>query len=176
MSNNGSGDLQSKYEFNSTWAERIAFLIIVGLAVDISAVFVLEKAFPESVLTISANLLIVAGVWGELIFEKRAKEASDGIVAQANKRAAAANEKAAELKISLEKERAKRLGRALTKEQWDVLQTLRGKITKVRVICDTDVEARYFSGQLTTALRDAGIQIEMEAPKPGNTWRVCKSG
>jgi hypothetical protein len=130
MSNNGSGDLQSKYEFNSTWAERIAFLIIVGLAVDISAVFVLEKAFPESVLTISANLLIVAGVWGELIFEKRAKEASDGIVAQANKRAAAANEKAAELKISLEKERAKRLGRALTKEQWDVCRPCEEKLPR----------------------------------------------
>jgi hypothetical protein len=90
MSNTGSGDFQSKYEFNSTWADRIAFLIIVGLAVDIAAVFILEKGLLEGALAISANTLIAAGVWGELWFAKRAKEAGNRIVAQALERAAKA--------------------------------------------------------------------------------------
>lgn len=85
-------DHQSKYEFNSTWSERVASLIIVGLAVEIAAVFVFKKPFWETVATILANVLIVAGVWGELIFAKRAKAASDKIVAAAHTRAAIAIE------------------------------------------------------------------------------------
>jgi hypothetical protein len=88
MNNSGGGDLQSKYESNSAWADRIAFLIIVGLAVDIAAVFILKKELLDGALTIVANALIAAGVWGELWFARRAKEAGDGIVAEAKARAA----------------------------------------------------------------------------------------
>jgi hypothetical protein len=88
MSNSGGRDLQSKYEFNSAWADRIAFLIIVGLAVDIAAVFILKMKLLDGALTIVANALIAAGVWGELWFARRAKEAGDGIVAEAKARAA----------------------------------------------------------------------------------------
>jgi len=85
-----TGNLQSKYEFNSTWADRIARLIIVGLVVDIVAAFILGKSWLEIALNIIANLLIIAGVWGELRFSRRAKEASDAIVARAQIAAAEA--------------------------------------------------------------------------------------
>jgi hypothetical protein len=102
MSNNNvDGDLQSRYEFNSSWAERIAFLIIIGLPVEIAAVFIFQKPFWEGLSTIVANVLIVAGVWGELIFERRAKAAGDGIVAEAKARAAEANQKAQEAALEL---------------------------------------------------------------------------
>ncbi len=87
-------DLQSKYDFNSDWADRIALLIVIGLAVEIVAVFVFKKPFWEGATTILANVLIVAGVWGELYFAKRAKEAADQIVAAAHERAAKAVEAA----------------------------------------------------------------------------------
>jgi len=89
---NGINDreLRSRYETFSTWAERVALLILVGLAVEIAAVFILEKPWLEAVLTISANMLIIMGVWGELSLEKRAKQAGDGLVAIANARAAEA--------------------------------------------------------------------------------------
>jgi hypothetical protein len=86
MSKGSGGDLQLTYEFNSAWADRIAFLIVVGLVIEIAAVFILGKPPLEGTLTIVSNLLIVLGVWGELIFAKRAKEAGDGIVAEANAR------------------------------------------------------------------------------------------
>jgi hypothetical protein len=101
MSNKGGRDLQSRYEFNSTLAERIALLIIVGLAVEIASVFIVGKPLLwEGVLTIFANVLIAAGVWGELRYSKRAKEAGDGIVAEANARAS-------EAQLQLERLRAK---------------------------------------------------------------------
>jgi hypothetical protein len=92
---------RSPIQFNSTWAERIASLIIIGLAVEIAAVFIFGKSFWEGAVTILANVLIVAGVWGELIFERRAKTAADGIVAQANARAAEANARAATAQLEL---------------------------------------------------------------------------
>jgi hypothetical protein len=82
-------------------------LILVGLAVDIAAVFILSKPWLEGALAIAANGLIAAGVWGELFFERRAKEAGDRMVAEANARAAEAILELAKL----------RAPRALTPEQ-----------------------------------------------------------
>lgn len=102
-----NGDLGPIYERNSKWAERLASLIIVGLAVEIAAVFMLHKPPLEAVLSIASTVLIIAGVWGELIFERCAKEAADGIVAQAKERVAESelriaklNKEAAELRKS----------------------------------------------------------------------------
>jgi hypothetical protein len=98
MSNGKNGDFQSKYEKNSAWAERIALLIIIGLATEIAAVFILEKTALEAALTIAGDVLIVLGVWGELFFAKRAREAGDSIVAEANARAKEAELEIAKLK------------------------------------------------------------------------------
>ncbi len=98
-SGNEGSNLQSSYEFNSLWADRIARLIIVGLALDIAAVFILGKSPLDGVITVSADTLIIAGVWGELWFEKRAKAAADGIVAHAEARAAEANARAEEARL-----------------------------------------------------------------------------
>ena len=100
-------DLRSKYENNSVWADRIALLIVVGLVVEIAAVFILQKPLLEAILTTSATALIACGVWGELWFAKRAKEAGDGMVAEANARAAEANQKAQEAILELARLREK---------------------------------------------------------------------
>jgi hypothetical protein len=101
--------LESEYDRNSKWAYRLAPLIIVGLLVEIAAVFILERPLLEGALTIVASALIVIGVWGELWFDHRAKKAGDGIVAEANARAAEANARAAEAQLELERLR-KQLG------------------------------------------------------------------
>jgi hypothetical protein len=114
-SNENGGNLQSKYEFNSTWADRIAHLILIGLAVDIIAAFVLGKSPLEVTLSITASVLIALGVWGELWFARRAKEAGDGIVAEAKARALEAKlelarlEKKSELEIAELKKETTRL-------------------------------------------------------------------
>jgi hypothetical protein len=176
MSNNNNDcDLQSRYEFNSSWAERIAFLIIVGLAVEIAAVFIFRKPFWEGVSTIVANVLIVAGVWGELIFERRAKAAGDGIVAKANARAAEANAQAAVAneRASEANQRALEL-EAQLKPRWDVSRaTFKvlvdlfkehkdriGAITVWSFTSGDDPEASGFAGMLFTAMREAEIDCD----------------
>lgn len=90
-------ELESKYETNSRRAERLGLLIIVGLAVEIVAAPFLGKSWLENLVTISANALIAIGVWAELYFERIARIAGDGIVAEANARAAEAQLKLAKL-------------------------------------------------------------------------------
>jgi hypothetical protein len=103
-------DHSSRYDFHSTWADRVALLIVLGLAIDIAAVFIFQRPFLwEGALAVVANLLIALGVWGELWFARRAREAGDAIVAEAKARAATANERTAELELTLENERLARV-------------------------------------------------------------------
>lgn len=96
-----NSELRSKYEKYSKAAERVAFLIIVGLAVEIAAVFILKKPACEAALTIAATSLIAIGVWGEVLLEKRAKEAADGIVALAQIEAIEATKRAKNAELQL---------------------------------------------------------------------------
>ena len=154
---NGKNDLQSKYEFNSRWADRIARLILLGLAVDILAAFILGKSAPEIALTIIANALILAGVWGELWFEKRAKAAGDGIVAEANARAAEADARAAEAHAELARLQKKLEPRAITVDGEakinEALRSYRGLPFFVKA----DPAAEYaFVNRLIAVLQRAG--------------------
>ncbi len=148
---NKTGDLQSRYEFNSTWADRIARLIIVGLIVDIVAAFILGKSWLEIALNIIANLLIIAGVWGELRFSRRAKEAGDGIVAEAKARATEAQ---------LELERLKKprwLSSEARQRISDALRQFAGVEFDIAVQ-SADPEAEAFFPIIEKVLKDAGWQ------------------
>jgi hypothetical protein len=110
MTQNGEryGDLKSRYQRDSARADLLAKLIILGLAVEIAGVFVLEKSVLEGAVTIVSTALIAIGVWGELKFSHRAREAGDAIVAEAEARAAEANLKAQEAGLELARFRAPR--------------------------------------------------------------------
>ena len=69
--------------------------------------------------------LIAIGVWGELRFAKRAREADDGRVAEANKLAAEANERAAEAQLHLEQLRKEAGPRVIDRVTF--LDALKGK-------------------------------------------------
>jgi hypothetical protein len=163
-------DLKSKYEFNSSLAEWLARLILVGLAVEIAAVFILGKSKLEGSLTISSTILILVGVWGELIFEKRAREAGDGMIAEANARAAEANRLAEAERHARVKLEAQLAPRALTKEQYDELQNLRGQIPAINVVASGDFEATRFAAQIAQALAEAGIDVKVCGPRIGLVW------
>jgi hypothetical protein len=160
-------DLKSISDFNSDWADRIAFLILVGLAVDIATVFVSNKV-AHGVLSILANGLIIAGVWGELRFAKRAREADDGRVAEANKAAAEAGERAAKL----EKEAADARGRVadiewltawrrVTQEQRErIAISLRNMASEIDLLVEyerSDSEAFSYGREIIAIFEAAGV-------------------
>ncbi len=174
---NACDKLRSDIDRNKSRSHWAAWLIIIGLAME--AAFALNFPAGRSIIEnwspVITNALIALGVYGEIHFSGKASRAqkalqslSDERVAESESRAAEANQKTAELQIALEKERQRRLGRTITKDQFDIFQTLRGKVSKVYVICDRDPEALYFSGQITTALKHAGIELVMLPARTGD--------
>jgi hypothetical protein len=145
-----SNDLKSVSEFNSVWADRVAYLILVGLLVDIADLFTSEGRWKIGV-SIGANLLIFGGVWGELWFAKRAREADDGRVAEANARAAEATLQVARL----------RAPRVLNPEQRsrisEKMRQFGGPRVSVGAIPQS-FEATTLAEQIVRVLLDAGIQ------------------
>lgn len=155
MSNNEKDELTSKYEKYSNWAEWAARLILLGLAVEIIEVFVLKKSFIEGTFTIGATVLILLGVWGEVIFEKWAREASDGIVAEANARASEANARAKEAELAVQ-----RLGdRYINPEEFAEALEGKGKAPVEIFFIRYDNEAYSFALQIKGALLRAGWEV-----------------
>jgi hypothetical protein len=151
---NGRDSLREKYETNSRFAERFAYLILIGLAVDIAAALILGKEWLEAGLSISADFLIVIGVWGELHFEGGARTAGDGIVAEANARAAEANASAAKARLETERLRAQVAWRRLSPEQGDRLSAaLASKVSQLHLeFLQGDPEATQFADDFLSAL------------------------
>jgi hypothetical protein len=155
MSNSNNGDLRPVYEKNSTRAERFAVLILIGLAVEIASAFILEKSLLESSLTIASTTLILVGVWGEIFFERRAKEAGDGIVAEANARAANAEWETERLKIQF-------AGRRILPDQnRQIAESIRNKSAIFNVLIEFqagDPEAYTYGIDLVNVFRDSGVE------------------
>jgi len=60
--------------------------------------------------------------------------------------------------------------RVLSKEQYDAIQTLRGKVSAVSVIEETNNETAIFAMQLLSAFDNAGIKVKIFPSRPGAVW------
>lgn len=65
----------------------------------------------------------------------------------------------AEAKLETERLRSQLSARTLTKEQFDVLQKLKGKVRSVAIASDSDAEPSWFAGLIAVALQKAGIKV-----------------
>lgn len=172
-------DLKSVSEFNSTWADRVAYLILAGLLVDILDLF-MSEGWAKIAAAIGANLLIFGGVWGELWFAKRAREADDGRVAEAHASAARASAQAAEANLAAETERLARAKleaslapRILDREKQ---QAVVAKIApfsgqKAGITCSSPTqEAELLTREIAAALEMAGWQTQLVPPLGFPLW------
>src|SRR4051794_7849037 len=108
-------DFGREYDVNSHRALLAAYLLIAGLLVElINAVVWFEGA--KTLAEIAAVLLIVAGVWGEVFFANKARQAGDKQLAQYEARSAEADQKAKEAEFALAQLEARLAPRRLTQE------------------------------------------------------------
>jgi hypothetical protein len=49
--------------------------------------------------------------------------------------------------------------RSLNEEQWDLIQSLRGKFDQINIAFETDAETRWFANAIMMALMSAGIKV-----------------
>jgi hypothetical protein len=78
---------------------------------------------------------------------------------QSAERIAGLNNETERLKVDNLRLQAQLAPRSLTKEQFDEIQSLKGKISAVNLAVEDDVECSMFSGLLAGALQHAGIAV-----------------
>jgi hypothetical protein len=87
--------------------------------------------------------------------------------ANANERASEADQKAAEANRDTALLRAQISPRTISKEQYDVLQSLRDKVSAVNITSCGDFEAARFSEQIAQTLVNGGIEARICTPRIG---------
>jgi hypothetical protein len=140
----------------------------LGLVVELVFAVILKKPPIEWISTLVADALIVAGVWAELQFGRLARVAGDAAQSEANARGKEADKKAADAleraaasdlkRVELE---ARLQPRMTDQRQFDLIQTLRGKLSEITIAYETDAETQWFAGSLRDAFFIAGIRVGM---------------
>ena len=167
-------DLKDIFENNRRWAEWSAKVVVAGLALDIVVLllFSANKSWLETTSGIFATFVIAAGVWAEIHFDGKSGDAatelqriSDEKIAESNAIAETARERANQLALDLDRERAARLPRGISAEQRKILVDLLlpELITKGKVIINPamDGEAWQFGDAIVSVLKEAGFSAEI---------------
>jgi hypothetical protein len=157
--------LEAAAEFWENWGYVTLAAVLLGVVGESIVEFIpglIKSGSIRSKFGKASALLLVAGLAGELITQPRTNAANATLVALINKQTA-------QLQTDLEKERKKNLGRTITKEQFEALQELKGKVAKIYVQADASPDAQLFAAQITNALMNAGIEVKGFFPAPGSS-------
>lgn len=164
---------QTTHDLFTRRAEKVAWLIVLGLAVELIGMFWSGRPVWEIAVQAIADLLIAGGVGFELWFERVARVAGDALqaeakksVAEANKAAEEANARASEADLKRAKLELRLQPRSFNQEQWDLIQALRGKFSAVNIAYETDGETSWFAEQVRQALVAAKISVRMYERPP----------
>lgn len=143
-------ELEASSESCERWGWRCGGLVVVAIAAEvlIAAFNLPYGSFFERWGNVLAGALIALGVAGEIMFARMGHSRQSELSRRSNDKLADANRKLASL-----------APRSLSKEQFDEIQTLRGKIAELNLVVEADVECTTFSVQLAVAFSHAGIKV-----------------
>ena len=173
--------LKLAFSSNNDWFEYSTVVVLAGLVFELVVLFALHKtaSWREKSVLIAGTLIIAIGVAGEWHFGSKATAAALRLqaiadekvamlaseTASANEAAGKANERAAELKLALEKEIAARQPRRITAAQREqIVEALKlepkGPISVTWKLFDE--EAVQFGKDVLETLRAAGYDPKEE--------------
>jgi hypothetical protein len=111
---------------------------------------------------ISALLLII-GISGEILTQVKANNLNGKVISILDGTTETLRASNLKLALDLESERQKTAPRPWTKDQFDALQTLRGKLPDVGIAWERScTECMIYAGFIQTALHEAGAQIHQD--------------
>jgi hypothetical protein len=153
-------NVESPYAINTRRSELFGYVLLAGLVVEWAFAFILKKPLWETISAAVSDSLIVAGVWGEIHFGKKARVAGDAAVADADARVAEALQKAAEAHERAAAVEKLTAWRHISPEQTEQLTTaLRGMGLPIRLMIEYqqgDPEAFSYSWEVAKIFADAG--------------------
>jgi hypothetical protein len=125
-------------------------LVFVGVAVEVA--LLIWPADNEKLAGILASIFVAIGVGVEVLFGKMASRRQGILLQRSRDRLAAATNRVAELTERV-------APRALTKEQFNALQALKGAVSSVNLMMDSDPEVISFGMQILSALLKSEIKV-----------------
>ena len=158
-------DPNATLEALERWSGRAILLILAGIIVEIGYLWLFPHSPSDRAWSSTANILIGIGLAAEYIVIGRAIIAGGEADRQSKERVAGAEERAAEANRLSEQERHARAKlesqlkpRTMSREQWDMIHGLRGKLEVVSLVCEADPDAHWFANQFAMAFKSAGIR------------------
>lgn len=164
-------ELTQVRESNSRIAEFSAYMVFIGLALEVLVILIQSEKSPLRILLEAIpSAMITLGVLGEIHFEHNSNLAADILlkksderIAEAEKLTAEANQKAEEARLAHEKLKSEFVWRALTPDEMhkiiSVLLTERGGIEIVYF--HSDVESALFSKQIASVFAMANWEFRV---------------
>jgi len=154
-----------------------AWLVIGGLALEVIHVWSQPTSWREKFLPLFADFLVFAGVFGETHYSGKASRFEDQEkdrllqrIAELNKQANEAKERAANSQLELAKLQIQMLPRRLDEAQYNALQTLKGKVEEIIITSTTNFEAARFADQIAQTLANAGLKVRVWPQRLGQVW------
>lgn len=152
------------------------FIGIVG------EVFLAFKHYPESTDIgywgpVWADVAVALGVGIEVLFGFRGSALQSELTRRSNERlgkaekeAAEANERAAKADLARAELEQRLMPRELTQKQFECLQGLKGKVSKIAITTPSDFEATRYAAQIALALKHADIDVMVAPQRIGMIW------
>jgi hypothetical protein len=154
-------ELEQSVESCERWEWFGGGLVFVGVAaaVAIAAIHPPYDSFLEQWGSAIADGLVAIGVATEIKFGQMAGLRQNELKQRSEILAVEANERATKADLARIKLEAKLVPRSLNQEQWDFIQSLRGKFPIVSIAYELDVETQWFAGQIREAFFSAGTSV-----------------
>jgi len=163
------------------WAFKFAGLVILGLVAEfmIAVCHPEYGSFWERWGSVVADVFVAIGVAGEVLFgrmghrrdtelQRRTKQSLSDAVTNAGE----ANDRATKAEVELARLQVQLSPRTLSKEQYEALQALNGKVSAVILSAAGDFETTRFSREIEKAMKDAGVSVTL----CGNRMGLSTSG
>ncbi len=174
-------DYQQEYTETSKRAEWAAYVLLFGLVIELVFAFLPDASvLAKQLSTIAADIFIVAGVWGEIYYGQKAREAGDHSIAETNLKISEANERTA--KAALELVTVQKLAGPRWLDAGVLAQELSGKPKAPVEIwyLDGASEVWTFAFNLHVGLLTAGWNVShpvpIPAPDPAHSKTLAQMG
>jgi hypothetical protein len=128
--------------------------------------FLTASAVADALIAIGiAGEVLLGTIWNNHIQTELRKRLNERL-ASAIQSAAEANERASKADLARTQLEAQLSPRMLNQEQWDSIQSFKGKFSAINVGFETDAEAWWFANELRNAFVSAGIPCAMFSRNP----------
>jgi hypothetical protein len=152
------------------WSWRVTVAIIVGIVVEAGNTIIFwwpGESYWDAGSKLIADALIAGGLAVEAICASRTVVESRNEKAESDEKVAAANERASKADLSRIELEAKLQPRMTDQRQFDLIQSLKGRLVEVSIIREADAESQWYAGSLRDAFFASNIRVGIFIYDPG---------